>query len=115
MFALLGIMGGLAGAAFNSAHKQMSKVRARVVGTWVRKGVEVLVVTFLVITVGFLASYLSEGWACRPLPPTDPSLYEDAEYVMPYFGGLLRLTCPVGMVRVCVCVCSFSCRKKGNE
>lgn len=74
----------------------MTRLRARLVHTWPRKGAEVLAVTFLVITIGFLASSLSESWACRPIPPRDRALYEDADYVVPYFDGLLRLTCPEG-------------------
>jgi len=94
VFAGMGVLGGILGAAFNGIHKRMSRFRSRWVATWPRRLAEVLGVTFLVITVGFLASYLSEGWACRPLPPRDPGLYEDAAYVMPYLDGLLRLTCP---------------------
>ena len=75
----------------------MTRLRARFVHTWPRKGAEVLGVTFFVITTGFLCAYLSESWACRPLPPRDPSLYDqDAAFVVPYFDGLLRLTCPAG-------------------
>lgn len=96
IFVCMGVAGGLMGAAFNMCHRKMSALRGKYVNTWGKKFVEVLFVTWLVITVGFLTSTYSEPWACRPKPPTDPSLYDDGAYVVQYFPGLVRLTCPKG-------------------
>lgn len=38
----------------------------------------------------------SESWACRPIPPKDPALYQDGTYATSYLPGLLKLTCPKG-------------------
>lgn len=75
----------------------LSAWRKKHIATWNRKLAEVLTVTFLVVTVGWLASYYSGSWACRPLPPKNASGYAgDGDYVAPYVKNLLRLYCPAG-------------------
>ena len=79
-----------------STAQVMSGLRARYVSTWTRKFIEVMAVTFLVVTVGFMASYFSEPWACRPALPLNPALYDDGAYITPYISNMVRLTCPKG-------------------
>ena len=95
-FACMGVVGGLLGSAFNLSYRTVSIWRKKYARSWKTKLVEVMVVTWLVHTVGFVAATLTRPWACKPMPSSIPSLYTDPDGIIPYLVNLERHSCPKG-------------------
>jgi len=43
----------------------------------------------------YTASYMTNRW-CKPMLPSDGSLYDESEFVLPYLDSLEQLSCPDG-------------------